>query len=348
MNSALTRPVAGRVGGLVAGSYPLADSYHHDQLAAELPELFARADRLVSAETGLSSPGSSGVVVVTRRRWVERNLESFARLLEPAERRIAERLERLGGRGRGVAVARQFVAVETGAVLGALSRRVLGQYELVVPGDEDADAVAFVGSNILSMERAHQLRPSEFRLWIALHEAAHRAQFVGVPWMRAHFLTLVDDLVGEAQPEPGRLTRVVSELSDARRQGKPMVDERGVLGLFASPAQRATLDRVQALMSLLEGHGHVVMDRIGSRLLRTQGRLSALLKARRHDARTAAFFRLTGLEMKLRQYELGERFVLAVEREAGWSTLDLAWREPGLLPTLDEIERPWEWLRRVA
>jgi uncharacterized protein (DUF2342 family) len=90
------------------------------------------------------------------------------------------------------------------------------------------------------------------------------------------------------------------------------------------------------------------MDRIGARELVTQRRMSRVLKARRADRRTAALMRIIGLEMKLRQYELGERFIKQVEREAGWSTLDLAWRGPSSLPTLDEIGHPESWLQRVA
>ena len=101
-------------------------------------------------------------------------------------------------------------------------------------------------------------------------------------------------------------------------------------------------------MSLLEGHGHVVMDRIGRRELASQRRMAAVLKQRRKDPRTATFLRVTGLEMKMRQYEQGERFVLAVEREAGWETLDRVWAGPDSLPTLAEIREPGRWLRRVA
>ena len=91
-----------------------------------------------------------------------------------------------------------------------------------------------------------------------------------------------------------------------------------------------------------------VMDRIGARELVTQARMSAVLKARRSDKRTAALMRLIGLEMKLRQYEMGERFIKGVEDGAAWSTLDLAWESPEALPTLEEIEFPDLWLQRIA
>jgi putative hydrolase len=140
----------------------------------------------------------------------------------------------------------------------------------------------------------------------------------------------------------------MDEVSSRRASGRPIVDERGLLGLFGSPEQNAVVDRVQALMSLLEGHGHVVMDRVGAERLKSQDRMSRVLKGRRQDKRTAAFFRLTGLEMKMKQYKQGERFVLAVERQAGWDTVRLAFRGAGSLPDLQEIENPTRWLERVA
>ena len=343
MTESVPWPFAGRVGALVAGSHPLADSYHHEHLSTELGPIVSEACRLVTAETGLALPDDPTVVLVSRREWVERNVASFQHMLEPAERRLA------AANDISAAVGRRIVAAETGALLGFLSRRVLGQYELVLPTGGDGDSIAFVAPNILAMERTHQLRPSEFRMWIALHEAAHRAQFVGVPWMRDHFLSLVERMVSAAQPSRiRRLGSLAGRAVTARRRGVPLVDERGLMGLFATPEQTEALDAIQGLMCLLEGHGHVVMDRIGERILVSQERMAALLKARRSDTRTQAFFRLTGLEMKIRQYEMGERFVLAIEREAGWSTLDRAWESPEHLPTATEIEDPASWLRRVA
>jgi uncharacterized protein (DUF2342 family) len=73
-----------------------------------------------------------------------------------------------------------------------------------------------------------------------------------------------------------------------------------------------------------------------------------MLKQRRKDPRTAAFFRLTGLEMKMKQYEMGERFILDIERAAGFSALDAVWESAEHLPTLAEIRAPRRWLERVG
>ncbi len=57
-----------------------------------------------------------------------------------------------------------------------------------------------VGANLLAMERQHEFRPDEFRFWVALHQRTHRAQFLGVPWLREYFLSLVGELVDSAVP----------------------------------------------------------------------------------------------------------------------------------------------------
>ena len=107
---------------------------------------------------------------------------------------------------------------------------MLGQYELVLPTGSEADTVTLVGANILALERNHQLDPTEFRTWLALHECTHRLQFTAVPWLRGYFRGLVNELVESAQPEPGRLTRVAAEVAKAIRSRRPVVDDTDSLG----------------------------------------------------------------------------------------------------------------------
>lgn len=334
--------------GRVAGTYPLAETYHHQALQEEMSRLTEEVSMIVPEVTGLNLPGSPTTSVIDRSEWIERNVAAFHHLIEPARRQLEERMSETEQGRRAAAIAGRFVKAETTAVLSVLSRKVLGQYELVLPTGEAGDIVTYVGPNIMQMERVHQFRPAEFRFWVALHELTHRAQFQGVSWLRDYFLDLVGELVASSKPEPGRFGRVIEELGRRRSEGGPLIDERGLFGLFASPEQNVILDKVQALMSLLEGHGHVVMDRVGAQRLKSQDRMSRVLKGRRQDPRTSAFFRLTGLEMKLKQYKQGEQFVLAVEKEADWETIGLAFRGASSLPTLAEIESPAKWLRRVA
>lgn len=338
---------AASVAGRFSGDYPLEGTYHMRRFELDAPGMVARASEMVAAETGLDIPGAPEVGVITREQWVETNIKSFTALLKPL-REALEADDEPAPRGID-AVGGLVTGAELGAVLGFLSKRVLGQYELVLPtGDSEVgDSVFFVGANVLAMERQHEFRPSHFRFWVALHESAHRAQFTGVPWMREYFLSLVDDLVESNKSEPGRLNRMANDIRAALEKGETPGGEAGLLGILASPEQREVLDKVQALMCLLEGHGHVVMDRIGAREIVDVDRMSRVLSARRNDSKNAAMMKLIGMDMKLKQYETGGRFIDEVEKLASWDALSTAWESPEALPTLAEIEEPALWLSRV-
>ena len=327
-----------------SGSYPLADTYHERKFAMMADGYVARASDMVAEETGLNLPGSPVVGVITRDDWVRTNAESFATLMSPLE----ESLATTSGMGRGA--AGKLMGIELGAVLGFLSKRVLGQYELVLPTGDDnqGDTVLFVGANVLAMERKYEFRPSHFRFWVALHECAHRAQFTGVPWMREYFMSLVGELVASSKTNRGQVVRMARELARGDMSRDDLLGDTGLIGLFASPQQKVVLDKVQALMSLLEGHGHVVMDRIGEREIVDVQRMSSVLKTRRKDPKTAAFMKLIGIEMKLKQYEQGAMFIASVEEQASWDALSMAWESAETLPTLDEIEDASKWLDRMA
>jgi putative hydrolase len=141
----------------------------------------------------------------------------------------------------------------------------------------------------------------------------------------------------------------VRRAADELRRGRNPLDDGGIVGLFATPEQRALLDEVQALMSLLEGHGNFVMSDLGRRHVAGEERMARVLQARRQaGGLTAVMQKLLGFEMKMRQYDVGERFVRGVADRAGFPALDAAWRGPESLPTLDELRSPARWLERVA
>jgi putative hydrolase len=167
--------------------------------------------------------------------------------------------------------------------------------------------------------------------------------------MKQYFLSLVEEALAIVDPDPGRLVQAMIRAADELRKGHNPLDDGGLVALFASPEQRGVLAKVQALMSLLEGHGNSVMNTLGRLHVAGQERMARVLQARRQSRGVAGvLYKLLGFESKLRQYEVGEAFVAAVEREGGPRAIDAAWRGPESLPTLDEFARPSEWLARVA
>lgn len=336
------RTAARTSGAAAAGRW--GDSYHRAVLERDATEMMERAHRMAAEETGLPAADGLRATVVDRVGWVERSLAHYSRLLSPLYK---EAESRLAGYGAPGSIAKRLMMLETGAVMGLLSRRVLGQYELVLPSG-DGDSICLVAPNILEMERRRQFRPDEFRFWVCLHESAHRLQFTGVPWLRSYFIGMVQEAASLFQTDESQLINLVSGIRRALAEGRPVLDEAGLPGLLAGPRQREILNRIQALMSLLEGHGHAVMDRIGARCLVSSERMSRLLSNRRREQRLGLLLRLAGLEMKLKQYETGAAFVSHIERRAGWEAVGRAWESAQTLPTLEEIEDPDRWLARVA
>lgn len=351
MTDAVDWDLAERVARKVAGRDPFADSYHLDSLQPDFDELTAEAEHLVSAATGLvSAHGPARARVTDRAGWVSANTRSFRRLLKPLTERLGDKVSANPVAGR---VTRTLAGAEVGALLGWMSTRVLGQYDLLVVEDEgtdDQDYVYYVGPNVLALEKRYAFPPREFRLWLALHEVTHRLQFTGVPWLRPHFLSLVDASLGAVDPDPKRFLAGLKRAVDEVRAGRNPLDEGGLVALLASPEQQQVLGQVSGMMSLLEGHGDVSMDRAGADRIPSAERFGRVLRQRRKSASGPAKLvqQLIGLEAKLNQYERGEAFIAAVEAEGGPELVDRVWEGPDNLPTMAEVRDPSAWLARVG
>ncbi len=348
--SAVDWALAERVAVRAAGTDPFARSYHADSLAEDFDELTARAEEQVAEATGLRSlAGPARARVDDRAAWIRANIASFQRLLRPVTHRLDEKV----GSSLLAPVARRAAGAEVGALLGWMSGRVLGQYDLLVIEDEDPeeqDLVHYVGPNILALEKKFAFPPREFRQWLALHEVTHRMQFTGVPWMREHFLGLVDGMVSAVDQDPSELLGAVTRAAEEVRKGRNPLDDGGLAALFSTPAQKELMEQIGGLMSLLEGHGDVTMDRAGADQIPNADRFGQVLRQRRQQANPVikVIQKLIGLEAKLKQYEQGERFIEAVEEVGGVDVIDRAWEDPSHLPTMSEIRDPDAWLARMG
>ncbi len=348
-DAAVDWELAARIARKIAGQEPLATSYLYDSLEPDFAEATKLAEQLVTAETGLTSlDGPARARVIDRGDWIDANIRSFQRLLRPLTEKVSDKLDESVFSGLTSKVA----AAELGAVLGWMSRRVLGQYDLLLAEDEDPqdqDLVYYVGPNILAIEKRFAFAPQEFRLWLATHELTHRAQFTGVPWMRKHFIALVEQTLDSVEPDPDRIMAGVKRLIAEKRRGETTALDGGMAALFASEEQRVVLDEIAGLMSLLEGHGDVTMTRAAIAHVPSAERFHRVLHQRRNQSKGVAkvMQKLIGIEAKLAQYEQGERFIEAIEAERGDRAVDIIWGDAAFLPTLDEIKNPTSWLDRV-
>jgi coenzyme F420 biosynthesis associated uncharacterized protein len=245
----------------------------------------------------------------------------------------------------------RITGVEVGALLSYLSSKVLGQFDPFFPG-ADANApggrLLLVAPNIVSIERELDVDPADFRLWVCLHEETHRVQFAAVPWLRGYLNDQVAQIVDSAELDP---TIVAQMLREALRRVIDAVthnQEVSIIDLVQTPAQRETVDRVTAVMSLLEGHADVVMDGVGPDVIPTVETIRSKFTVRRQGQGFDKIIRkLLGLDAKMRQYRDGATFCRAVMAEVGMSGLNKVWTSPETLPTATEISNPRLWLARM-
>jgi coenzyme F420 biosynthesis associated uncharacterized protein len=341
--------IAERVADAVAGGGPHRGAGGRADLPGDLPALARTAEEAVTAYTALHPPGPlPAPEAVDRAAWARANLVSMRTTLEPLLAKLDDRTEVASPAVR--TAARYLVAGEIGGVVGLMGRRVLGQYELALL-DVDAPArLLLVAPNVRDAARELEVDLEELLTWVTVHEVTHAVQFTAVDWLRGHLGGLLHELLATARVEvdPGALLRLPSR--DDLASWWEGLRDGGLVHAVAGPERRALIDRVQAAMALVEGHAEHVMDAAGAPMLRSLPELRAALDRRRAE-RTPLWRlleRLLGLDLKLRQYELGRRFVDGVVDRGGIAALNRVWTAPERLPTLAELEDPGAWLRRTA
>ena len=116
-----------------------------------------------------------------------------------------------------------------------------------------------------------------------------------------------------------------------------------------TPDQRALFSQMQATMAIVEGYSNHVMNAIGRKILPGFDQISRQFEKRQREKTVAEqiFLRLTGLDMKLEQYRLGETFIDRVVAERGHGLARRVWEGPEQMPTLDEVKQPDLWIARM-
>jgi coenzyme F420 biosynthesis associated uncharacterized protein len=347
-------------------------------VVAELRGLTAVVQQPVREVTGLTSQGATGpVAVVDRPGWIKANVGGFRVVLEPLAEKIAERGTSVPAAGSVLAaVGSRVTGVQAGLILAYLSSRVLGQYELFLPpgegGTESTDVMSangasangataddnaqgvgrltLVAPNIVMVERELGVDPHDFRRWVCLHEETHRVQFTSVPWLRGYVQGNMTEFLLASDLDPAaivdRLRAAAGAVAGAVRGG----DGESLVEAIQTPAQRELLDKLTAVMTLVEGHGDYVMDAVGPQVVPSVAEIREKFNSRRGSAGRVEQIlrRILGIDLKMKQYAEGSRFVKAVVDEVGMAGFNKVWTSPQTLPTRAELARPADWLARVG
>jgi coenzyme F420 biosynthesis associated uncharacterized protein len=326
------------IGSRVAGEGPEVTREVADQVVAELRADADRSTGLVREFTGLvADERTAPVLAVDRPGWIRANADGFATVLAPIIDKLTEK--KGAPSGLSLAVGSRVTGTEVGLLLGFLASKVLGQFD---PFFDPAGRLLLVAPNIVHVERELGCDPTDFRLWVCLHEETHRVQFTAVPWMRDHLFSQMN-AIAETM-EPGRIfDDAVARLSEVVRGDGSLLD------VIGSPEQKEIVDRITGVMSLLEGHADVVMDGVGPSVIPSVAEIRRKFDQRRKGVGSLdrVLRRLLGLEAKMAQYRNGARFVRGVVDKVGMHEFNAVWESPDNLPTKAEIADPSAWVGRV-
>jgi coenzyme F420 biosynthesis associated uncharacterized protein len=244
------------------------------------------------------------------------------------------------------AVTATTAGLQIGGVLAYLGGRVLGQYDPFGGGDGDG-RLLLVAPNVYAAQQALDLPSADFGMWVCLHEATHRLQFTAVPWLRDHFAQEVGQFLSMADgTRGGIIERLPEAISAIRGSGG---DSLVLVELLQGPEQRAVLDRLLALTTLLEGHADHVMDAAGPDVVPSVETIRARFTLRRRGGGLVdrLLRALLGVEAKVKQYAVGSAFTKYVVLAVGMDGFNRVWESPETLPTRAELADPASWLRRL-
>jgi coenzyme F420 biosynthesis associated uncharacterized protein len=301
-------------------------------------------------QLALASP-TPPAEVVSRADWASTNLDALSQILNPVAARLDDRLEFAGPLAGALrAGASATLAAEIGLVMGYMSTRVLGQYDVSLLGGDTEPRLLFVRPNLANAVRDLDVEADSFGRWICAHELTHVFQFQGVPWLREHMSGLLRRYVEtlEVRIQKGSAGGLPS-LPDPARLVEAFRDG-GLAALVQSPEQRVLMDEVQAAMSVIEGYSEHVMDAVAAEFIPGHEELRMAMDRRRRSrsAPQRIIERLLGFDVKLRQYEQGKQWADAVADRAGIEGMNRVWLSPEALPSADELQHPGQWLERTG
>jgi uncharacterized protein (DUF2342 family) len=369
--------VAQKIGERIAGS-PTSGGVRTASIEPRAYE-FARQ---VSEYSGLGVPSAlPPLEAVDRSTWIAANLSTMRPLLGGLSERIGEGTGPLAGPLR--TASGFLLGAQVGALTGVLSQRVLGQYDLALLDETVAPRLLLLAPNLAIAARNLSVDRDELVLWVTIHEITHAVQFTGAPWLRKHIGGMLEELIeglqvtlagkpGSDEADDNAATDGASSGNGSRNGGlggwadrltMPKLPDPAELREMADRARRGELlrltlgedrwllvERMQAAMSLIEGHAEHTMDAIGADVLPSLPKLRAAMNRRRESRGLPwrVLEKLLGLEMKMRQYEVGRRFCDAVVAEGGPEALARVWTGPGQLPSTEELADPAAWLARTS
>ena len=329
-------------------------------------QLASVADLHVRDVTGLSTSDTTqppAIDVVTRSTWVHHTIEAFKFYFSDftgnsVSTNSAESLE-LESNGMDAMMsnltkmmAPAMLGMSVGSMIGQLSLRTFGQYDLPLPR-EPKSQLLFVARNCEEFANDWSIKVEDMQMWLLIQELTFHSLF-RINFVRDAVTNLVKQHVAGFQPNPNalgqRLTNIdVTDTDPAAMMQKLLGDPALLLGNERSIKQQALAPKLDAIICAIICYVDHVVDTVANRILGNGAQISEAFRRRRVESSSQDQYveRLFGIYLTDDQIDRGDKFIAGVIERAGETGLTRLWARDGNLPTPNEIAAPGLWIERI-
>jgi putative hydrolase len=291
----------------------------------------------------------------SRAEWVENTLPVWKGVVEPVAQSVGDAMtEAMASQAppemRGMlsgalpmlrTMGGAFFGAQLGQAIGALAREVVGASDVGLPLLGPGRA-ALLPANVTEFGGGLDLPEDEVRLYLALREAAHARLFSSVPWLRSHLLGAVAEYARGITIDTSAIEEAVRSIDPSDADALQDALSSGLFEPERTPAQQATLDRLETALALVEGWVDEVVDGAARGSLPHAAALRETVRRRRASGGPAehTFASLVGLELRPRRLREASAVWAALTRARGSAGRDALWAHPDLVPNAEAFADP--------
>jgi putative hydrolase len=303
---------------------------------------------------------STTVAAWSRADWIEQTMPVWQRLVEPVALHIADAMEgalSFGGEEPaglpGMAGMEKMLrpmlrtsgasmfGLQLGQGLGNLATEVVGATDIGLPLSEPGH-VALLPTNIKAFGEGLEQSSSDVTLYLALRECARQRLFASAGWLRSQMLALVEQYASGITIDTSALEEAVGRLDASNLEELTSSVEGGLFEPQKTPEQRATLERLETMLALVEGWVDEVVSQATAQWMPAASALAEAVRRARATGGPAeeTFATLVGLELRPRRMRDAANLWAALRDARGIDGRDAVWSHPDLVPTSADLDDP--------
>ena len=304
---------------------------------------------------------STTVAAWSRADWIEKTMPVWRRLVEPVAMHIADAMEGALSFGSSEETAglpgmagmekmlrpmlrtsgASMFGLQLGQGLGHLATEVVGATDIGLPLSEPGH-VALLPTNIKAFGEGLEQSSADVTLYLALRECARQRLFASAGWLRSQMLALVEQYASGITIDTSALEEAVGRLDASNLEDLTSSVEGGLFEPQKTPEQRATLERLETMLALVEGWVDEVVSQATAQWMPAANALAEAVRRARATGGPAeeTFATLVGLELRPRRMRDAANLWAALRDARGMDGRDAVWSHPDLVPTSTDLDDP--------